>query len=491
MAKRARADSKKFWRSAVFKALVVSFVLHAPLLPNTLFSWVELMFSTPPPEADELDGDVIIPIELDLLGEPGAAPAAAKPAPLPEHDVIAGGEPVQAPIVAPTATAAAKPSKDAGVDAEADAATAADAGDGGANDAADEPHDAGEVADATDLDAETDASVDAEAGVGLLDPLATAGDVSKVPIRSSNVQIMIAADVLRTHPLGAEFSHLLTSIPQWKAFFEGSDIDPINDVSHVLIAGPQFRDASRVTAVLELSVGADKMRAAVNRILAKSDPPGEWLTDTKLPVARARVGGADRLFVLFAKQRILMVVPLEAKAQIAGLPEIKPFPKSTNVGIIASTITPAKALREVPLKIPGSLTKLVVVLIPTKDGGADVEIEATDASAEEAVRSARDLNAQIDAVRVISVFGFRRELFAPIVFAAEDARIRAKTHVSRSEIAYVIGTFQRTFEARQKAEEQAKADAGRPSDAGAAWPPSSGSRSPLRAPRDAGRPDAR
>jgi hypothetical protein len=460
-------------------AILAALVFHLPLLPTTLFAWLDLVLGKRELPPEEPPGELYLPIELDL--EPTAT-AAAAPAPLPEDDVV--GE--AAPTAPPTPPKPAPKKEPAIVDAGViDAAPDADV-----LDAADDADvlDAGARADAGDPDAAapneagapwpprldggplgppglpTDAGSPADAGpdaAEVSDPQRVAGDASRVIAPSNNVSLTIAADVIREHELGSRFASLLTSIPQWKAFFDGTGIDPIRDVDHVYITGPQFRDTTRVVAVLGYNVAPGKIRAALGKVMARSDPPGEWLKDAPLPTARARVQGKERLFVHLAEKKLLVVMPPELEKQIGELKKRKPFPKSTNIGISASTITPARALREVPLRIPPSLTKLVVNVIPTKDGGADVELDATDASAEAAARSAADLNTQIETARVISVAGlFRKELFAPLVFRVEGTHLRGSTHVGRSEIAYVLGTFDRTVKDRQTADENKASDGG-------------------------------
>jgi hypothetical protein len=436
-------------RRPLIVALVVAIVLHLPLLPLRISAWMRVLLDDSE-EAEELDGEAIIPIDLDLDLGAGAEPAGgAASVPEPTGDVVAATEPAPPPPKKKPEPKREPEPKDAGVDApsgelEDAGAPVADAS------AASDPYD--ELEKERDAGAPKDGGVadaGADAGPGGRDPLELAGDGAKIAAQHANVQLLLAGEPLRKHELGPRFGALLTSVPQWRAFFQGSGMDPIHDVDLMLITGPQFRDTRQVVASLFYSGPPARVRSAIDRLLAASDPKGEWLKDTPVPTAKGMVDRRERLFAHAAQKKLLVVLPPEAKPQLARVPAMK-RPSVPGAAIVASTIAPARALREVPMKIPASLQKLVVQVVPTSDGGADVLLDATDASAAEAEKNAEELFVQIDAVRVVPLL--KIELFSNFQMKADGAKIRGSAHVPISTIKLVLGHFEAVVAQRDRIE---------------------------------------
>ena len=357
---------------------------------------------------------------------------------------------------------AASSSLDGGSDA---GALVAGAGDGGTaivlfpdagKDA--EPEDAGPA------DAGPDAAPDA--GPTIKDPLVVAGGSSQFFGKNPNVQIWVVGERIRKHELGAQFGKLLTTIPQWKVFFSGTKIDPIRDLDQVLIAGPQLRDSRKVVAMMYYNLPDSRVRAAVNHVVQTSKPPGEWLKDTPVEAARAFAENGERVFAIVPSKKLLVLLPLDAKDQLGKLQGAKPLGRP-GVGILASTITPANALREVPIPIPASLTWVGVSVTPTADGGADVLVEAIDASPELAAVHAAELTQAIEDRRKIEAFGVTIEAFQAISFVATGTRLKAATHLSRGQLKFVLNAVgdylagkqaQRDQKEKERKEKEKKAE---------------------------------
>ncbi|MBK9263597.1 MAG: hypothetical protein IPM54_27800 [Polyangiaceae bacterium] len=513
--------------------MIVALLVHLPFVPTRLFLWMSILWNSGPIELNDMDGEVIIPIDFDLVDDPSAAapgPTTTAPAAPPDPETFT--EPVA--TTTPTPTKKPDPTPiDAGVDAEApdasselpdagvadanldaepDAAPAAmDAGidDGGAGDASVEPtlNDAGANHDAeppiaraeTDggsggiLPATTDAGlpvdpvtnlpdagpvdagpvdagpVDAgpvDAGVGTSDPTAVAGSPSSLVGKNPNVKILIAGDRLRKYELGAMFGDVLASIPQWRQFIGSSGIDPVKDIDHMLIAGPQLRDSRKVVVVMDLNVPDAKARATIDGIVKRSNPPGKWLTDTPVPAAIAQADKGERIFAMVPGKHLVVVLPADAKGQLPQVKAIKPFNKSSAVGIALYTVTPANALKGSPLKVPDAVMKILsslkwlrINVIPTDDSGVDVILEAQDKDEDLAREHAPQLETMIDAVRSydVPIIG-KREVIGKVSFTSTGSMIRGETHVTRKQLIYIMGF------AKVHLEQQAKlaADAGAP-----------------------------
>lgn len=474
-------------------ALTIALLLHLPLLPTRLFAWLSLLFGEEMSMVD-MEGEVVIPIDLDLVPGETAAPA-------PEPEPVAA-EPD--PAAEPIKKAEPKPKKkkeepaDAGPDAEApDAGPDAEAEDAGVSDAG--PEDAGspdagplvtdggtEVPDAGAPIAElSDAGADAEAvakaepdagpdaaapmpvaelpdagadagGPKLKDPLAAAGSPAEIASKNPNVQVLIAGDRIRKHELGTWFSRILVGIPQWQSFFKDTPIDPIRDLDHLLIAGPQFRDSRKVVAVMDFNVPEPKIRAAIETIVKRSDPPGRWLEDAPVPAAIAKADKGERIFALVPGKRILVVLPADAKGELAKVKSTKGFNKSSGVGIALSMVTPHRAFKGLPFEIPDTFKWMRLSVTPTDDGGADVLLEAQDKDADLAQKHAGDLGPIVEGFRKVEIpFLGRFEVLGPTPFVAEGDLVRATTHVTNKQLKYIMSAVEQQLAKQAKAAEEA------------------------------------
>jgi hypothetical protein len=409
---RGSSDTPFLGRDARRRALLVflclAALLHAPLVPTRLFDWLRLALSARDVELVDQPGETIIPIDFDLVPDAPAAPPAPPPEPAP---------------------AAAAPSAPAPTSTGGDAPKPPEK-------TPPEPPDAG----APVASAEPDAGVARRPAVK--DPLAAAGAVGKLATTDPNVQVLIASDRIRKHPLGASFGRLLTTIPEWKSFFDGTDLDPIRDVDHVLIAGPQFRDSRHVVAVMDYNLPEARVKQAIDVVLQRSDPPGSWLEDSPVPAATARADGGDRIFAMVPGKRLLVVMPADAKEQLGKLKNAGSFNKSSAVGIAVSMVTPARAFKNTPVPVPESLKWMRLAVIPAADGGAEVMLDLMDESEASATEHAAEMGKAIEALRKPDLgilAGLASiELFGPVSTTTEGAMIRLGTRVSEGQLRRIM-----------------------------------------------------
>ncbi|WP_437693345.1 hypothetical protein [Sorangium sp. So ce176] len=407
-------------RRALATAAAVALLLHLPLLPTPLFSWLEAMFALRGELTDYDAGETIVPIDLDLLADDPSAVAAAPsatgaeaapsgagaaapstPPPVPSPPVASASAAPEAPDAGAPTPPRRRPPGDAGPDA---------AGDGGAGDESGSPN--------------------------LRTPLSAAGAPGKLASKDPNVQVLIAGDRLRTHELGAWFGRILTTIPQWQAFFSDTGVDPIRDIDHLLIAGPQLRDSSKVVAVMDYRAPEETMRAAVDVIVQRSN--GSWIEDAPVPAARATAERSERIFAMVPDRRLLVVLPAEEEDQLSKLKSMKGFNKSSEAGIVISMLTPANAFRGVQA-LPRSLAWMRLTVTPTKDGGADLALTAGDESAAEALEHAQELTRTLNALRTINLGITRIDVVDEVTFNTDGKVIWSKLHVTNRQLKLIMG----------------------------------------------------
>ncbi len=403
-------------------ALIVALVLHSPLFPTGIGAWLRLFLGASSRDYDDVDASAIIPIDLDLGGDPGAAPATA---------VIAGEGPSEQRGVDDKGTPPSDGGTDASPGALLDASTDASV-DAAAPRRRPDPPDAAPPADA--------GAPPVDAGApALREPIAAAGGVGTISAKDANVQVLIASKVLRKHPLGASFSRLLVLLPSWRQFFADSPIDPIRDLDHVLITGPRFReDSSKMVAVMDFNLPEAKIKAAIDSVVTRTN--GEWMSDTPIPAARARIAAGDRIFAIVPGKRLLVVLPLEAKDQLGGLKQTKGF-RSSATGIVISLVTPSRPFAGL-FPVPESIKWLRISVTPTADGGADVALEAADKSPEDAKKHAADLTQALEQVRVIDAVFTKVVVLDHTEFVAEKEVIKARVHVTDRQLILIMGNVE-------------------------------------------------
>ena len=366
------------------RALAIALVLHLPFVPTRLFDWMHLSLG----DYDDKDAQAIIPVEFDLARDPEpeapptAPPPAAPPSPSGEGPPDAGVPPRPPPHPKPPAE-----TPDAG------------------------PH-------------------------PIAEPVGAAGGVGKIAAKDPNVQILLSGRALRRHELGAWAGRMLLMIPEWRGFFDGSALNPVRDLDHILITAPRLKgDNSKLVAVMDYSVSPDAAREAIDQLLRRTG--GTWIEDAPVSAARARVGGAPRIVAHLPEHRLLVILPGNAADQLAQLKKAKGFRRSGE-GAVVSMLTPWRPFRGF-FPMPESIKWLRLALTPTADEGADLALDAGDGSADQAAADAEILGKEFEARRKVDVLGLASvEIIGPVTFKADGDVIRARAHMPAEKLRLIM-----------------------------------------------------
>lgn len=311
----------------------------------------------------DVDAPTIIPIDIDQLGEdPGAPPPASTETPNGTGDGVG-----------PKAT------PDAGVDA---------APDGG-------PKEAGPP------DASGDVDGDADGGKRVKDPNAAAGGlVGLNPIKGGevNVSVTVRTDHMRGHPIGKQLGAKLAKIDQWKPFLAGTGIDPVMDLDAIYAVGPRFYETSRVTAILVHSKPDSELALAL-KVIADENR-GTWIGDDDVPAFRAKIDGADRVFVQIPGG--LIITPPDGEKQALAIAHAMVakhktghdlLPKSDADLIVSSYMRqPSRVLSS----IPEDLNDVHVTIRTRPDEGVVLDVDAKAKDAAQAEVDAADIRKLIE-----------------------------------------------------------------------------------------------
>jgi len=368
--RRKRSGPERFWsrrstRVAFVLALVASAGAHYAIAPLDLPHGFEI---------NDVEGEAAIPIEV-LTAE---APPPDPPPPEPAHSKADD----DAKELAAAALAAAR---------RLDAGAARDASDSDASDA---------ESDAAPLDAATDAIASTptprDAGAGSEDGAVAMADAGPNAIVGAAIQadvnlvvLVVNAEVIRQHPVGARMGYLLRGIPQWDEFMSGTDIDPVRDADWVQVAGPSLINTARDVVLIHYSIADSVVDHAVSVVSHKYDRGGPF--DAGVPGVKASLAHADRAerVLLRAQPHVLAVVPPSIAEKSARQLVGARLPAHNHPGeaVYLRLVNPHHPMPE----LPESITEIRMRVVPRADLGADVFIEGDTADASAATAAASDL----------------------------------------------------------------------------------------------------
>lgn len=367
---------------------------------------------------------------------------------LPAIELTSGEEFVEVELTAiPVGPVAPEPTLDKSIPAEPEPAApmAPPEEDENAEDAPDEPARSPEPVSPAPAEPVAEGPRETEA---FGDPVALAGSAGSIADSNANVKLFLFTEVIRTHPLGVKIGELLRRTPQWRDFFGPSNIDPVEDIDRVLIAGPQLRNSSEVVAVVQHKMGRDRIEAAFNGLVARQ---GKWIDQPGL-VAKARADGADRVFAA-PNDKVVLVAPLTLEKQVRAMGAETKFPPSAkDVALTAYIVTPANVAKGTGIQLPKSIKWARLDLRPLAGGGAVLKILALDETEEMAEQNALFFENLIRAVTTVDpknlgIFGAglsklgmkKKEYIKSVKFTHEGDKIQGTIEVTESQMVVAVG----------------------------------------------------
>jgi hypothetical protein len=202
----------------------------------------------------------------------------------------------------------------------------------------------------------------------------------------------------------------------------------VRDFDRVVVVGPSFYDSGNVIALLQYNTKPELVKAAIDKLVKRQ---GEWLSRSKVPVARAYADRAERVFIL-PKPGLVVVVPPSKKDEMLAIRDVGiPSPKGPEA-MEATLVNPHKPLARYGLAIPKSVKDARLRITPLPGGEVKVELQAEDESPEQAERTAREVSTAINAVADLSA-GFSGLL--ELAGLGPTVRLpRIKLHTRGSEV---------------------------------------------------------
>lgn len=142
---------------------------------------------------------------------------------------------------------------------------------------------------------------------------------SPVAFLPAGAQIALRIDmaIIRASPLRRQVEQLLAAIPDWDAVLGGSGIDPVRDLSRVLIATPNFQRSNIVVAG-QLSDEAPAPREVAERVAAASGHTLEWTDEDGIETAPFySPDGAERRVAILDAHHVVLSRPQDLSRVLA------------------------------------------------------------------------------------------------------------------------------------------------------------------------------
>ena len=419
---------ERFWRVGRWQvgllALVASGLVHYTLAPWSLLPRHEFEFH-------DVDGTLTIPVDLMSADPDPAAREAppAAPAPPPSPSPAEVHEPGALDASAPKPKAV----RDAGASEAGDAASDA------------EPLDAALLDSAADVepgaeDAEVAALQD-EAGTGkggARDAIGMIGAAGNVQAGPQNVVLLVNMAALREHPEGKRLGPLISAVPQWNDFIQGTHVDPMRDIDWISINGPALIHTEKDVILIHYAASDAEVDKAVGLLSVKHGSGGR--VDVGVPGVKAVRGYADNAERVFLRPQshVLAVVPrayAKTAAQILVKASVPRALKRPGEALRLTLVHPHGPMPNVP----ESVTEVRLWIVPRNDdGGADVYGEgdtASDAACESAVAT---LTQVVEDQNSFGVQLLTRGVLNKVDIHADGPTVRFHVPVSRDQIEVIL-----------------------------------------------------
>lgn len=266
-----------------------------------------------------------------------------------------------------------------------------------------------------------------------------AADIAQ-SISGAKVGSLVYADRVRAHPIGPK----LAALAVWQPVLEGTGLDPQKDLERVFVASPSVRSGDRTVAVAQHSLPPERMKTALEQVMAKSEPPGQWLNaEGEIKTAQVTVKGQTRAIALIEPSFVVMlpVAQVNQAKRFAGTGGF-PDPEGAEAAQLFA-IEPSRSLKGPYMpRIPETIQTVKGKVILTPDGGADIKTVGKSISPEQAAQDAAALTESVDAATSIKVAILKIRLFGPVQFRSEGDQIKSDLHLTADDIDRLLGIAQ-------------------------------------------------
>lgn len=266
----------------------------------------------------------------------------------------------------------------------------------------------------------------------------------------AQLALRIDLDLVRASPLGEDIAGLLHAIPDWQALLGDSGVDPVRDLSRVLIATPNMQRANIVIAG-RMSEGAPEARSIAEQLALAHGLSAEWQDANGVPhttwpspdtTLRDVALLSNRHFVIARPEDLPRVLAIAARRRqrqtdraADALLSMEPG-EGLSIEIENVPVFVRRSPCAVPLHLRGGLR--------AREGGIELHLKAhfdTAAHAEEARACLASLADQYANNYIVALTGLTGPL-TRLELRSEDDAMHIQTSLRHSEVRTIIGYLQ-------------------------------------------------
>jgi hypothetical protein len=233
---------------------------------------------------------------------------------------------------------------------------------------------------------------------------------------------------------GHQIADKLGSLEQVRDTFEGTGIDPVRDVDRACIASTGISRDDLAVAVAQHKLTDQQLRASLDAMIARSNPPGAWI-DVGVPAARVTVRGKTRIVAL-VEPGFVAVLPESLAKEAKRLAGTGGFADPTGPEVAITRIdAPSTTLKvEHAPAIPPTVRAAKIESRIAADEGVDLLVEGQSSDETQAKADAIALTEEVDRATTLKISIVRVHLFKPVPFRAEGSLVKTEVHLSPAEI---------------------------------------------------------
>lgn len=232
----------------------------------------------------------------------------------------------------------------------------------------------------------------------------------------ANVTLSLWMSEMRNHELSPKLASML-ACGKLGATLRRVGIDALDDIESAVFAGPRLNDPTQYTAALSHKVSEPRLKRAFARL---TWPHGRWLDDSSV---RIRAAGATR--VLFRRgEHLVMATPERVWEKLRTSSRTVRLPPSRGRAFSLGLREPSMALARLGLDLPETLVRMRLDAYALTGGQVEVRLRFEDRDEVQAQAHRHQIARELElASQQLRQLGKLAALFGPFGTAAVDPKL--------------------------------------------------------------------
>jgi hypothetical protein len=249
---------------------------------------------------------------------------------------------------------------------------------------------------------------------------------------SEEGEVVVRADVLRGHVVGARCGPVLATWPGWRATLHAITADPVADLDWIDVVGPSDAAGQRMVARVAGETAEAALEGRLVALQARSAEPAELHVEGRIPAAAARLDGTLR--VVFRPEARFVAASDAARGPALSKrlehARVQAPETATFDALVADIPRPHDTIGV----FPAAIRRLRAHVSAMPAGGADASAEGTCDSADDATRAASTLKETIARQNFALVHMLTHGLLDGVDVAAEGPVVKIRLRATRDQL---------------------------------------------------------